>query len=309
MGVSAVKQAFEGISVARIRAHIQALEGVRHPQAAPETLLRAEAYIYAALEGLRYEMFVHSFEEDGCEYHNILATNPGRGRPEERMMVLAHFDTVKDSPGADDNASGVAAMLELARVLRPFRFECSLQFVAVNLEERGPEGSEHNRITRGSLALARHARKNGWRIVGVADLEAIAYAGEDIPQKAPAGLPIEFRPVGDFIAVVGNEASRELVEGFMGAIQRYQVPLPCLPLVVPSRGEMIPDTRRSDHAPFWDNDYPAIMITDTANFRSPHYHMPSDTLETLNLAFVRHVAQATGGLAVDMAGLVGGVRR
>ena len=107
--------------------------------------------------------------------------------------------------------------------------------------------------------------------------------------------------VGDFIAVVGNDDSLELVEGFAGAVERYKLPLPYLKMVVPEIGELFPDSRRSDHASFWDSGYKAIMLTDTANFRSPHYHRPSDTLETLNLQFAAEVCRATAGLVVEAA--------
>ena len=131
--------------------------------------------------------------------------------------------------------------------------------------------------------------------------DTIAYAGEDKPQQLPPGLPIQAPASGNFIAVIGNQASAALVQGYAQAIQQYQIPLPLLPLVVPSKGEALPDTRRSDHAPFWDAGYTAILLTDTANFRNPHYHQPTDTLDTLNLDFAAQVARATGGLIAALA--------
>ena len=179
-----------------------------------------------------------------------------------------------------------------------------MQFIAVNLEEQKRDGDPDSRALRGSGALAKHARQEGWSIGGVIVLESVAYAGASIPQETPQGLPIALPEFGDFIAVVGNEDSAGLVSAFVRAVERYQVPLPCASLVVPGKGRMFPDTRRSDHAPFWDNDYPAIMLTDTANFRNPHYHQPSDTLETLNLSFAANVCRALGGLTADLAGCV-----
>jgi len=192
--------------------------------------------------------------------------------------------------------------LELATVLRSFQFDRTVQFIAVNLEEPEQEGAPNSMILRGSRALAAHARENGWEIVGVAVLESVAYAGETVIQKAPEGLPIKLPEFGDFIAVVGNEDSAKLVQAFAQAIERFQISLAYVPLLVPGKGEVLPDTRRSDHAPFWDNGYRAIMLTDTANFRNPHYHQPSDTLETLNLSFTANVCCALGGLVVDVAG-------
>ena len=105
--------------------------------------------------------------------------------------------------------------------------------------------------------------------------------------------------------MVGNEDSRRLVYGFVQAVERYQLSLPCLPIAVPGTGELLPDSRRSDHAPFWDHGYQAIMITDTTNFRSPHYHLPGDKLETLNLQFAAKVCRATGGLILEIARCTG----
>ena len=135
-------------------------------------------------------------------------------------------------------------------------------------------------------------------------LETIAYAGKQVVQKMPDGLPLKLPEAGDFIGLVGNEASRGLVGAMMQAIGCYRIPLLAVPLVVPGNGEILPDTRRSDHAPFWDRGYPAVMVTDTANFRSPHYHQPTDTLDTLNLPFAAEVCRAVAATVVDLAGYV-----
>lgn len=298
-----IDEALAQISVERMRAHIRALEGVRHPIVAPEALERAAAYIEGELGALGYGVETHRFPAHGREFRNFLATIRGTGRPDERVLVVAHYDTVEDSPGADDNASGVAGLLELARVFASLVFEATVQLVAVNLEERQqPEGTLDTAGLFGSRALANLARQEGWQIAGVIVLESIAYAGADIEQRSPEGLPIPMREVGDFLAVVGNEDSQALVEAFGRAVDRYRIPLPLLPLVVPGKGEVLRDTRRSDHAPFWDHDYPAVMLTDTANFRNPHYHQPGDTLQTLNLEFAVGVCQAVGGVVAELAG-------
>jgi len=292
------------ISADRIRDHIRALEGVRHPVTAPEALQRAEDYIHAYLRALPYQVELHPFTLDGREYHNIIATRPGIRHPDKRLLIVAHYDTVENSPGADDNASGVAALLELARVLQPVELDHTVQFVAVNLEERQREGSLDAAGLLGSRALATDAKKQGWDIEGVIVLETIAYAGQQHVQKTPDGLPLKLPEVGDFIGLVGNEASRGLVEALVQAIGRCQIPLPALPLVVPGNGEILPDTRRSDHAPFWDRGYKAVMVTDTANFRSPHYHQPTDTLDTLNMPFAAEVCRAVAATVLDLAGYV-----
>jgi Peptidase family M28 len=294
------QQLLDRVSVTRIRSHIQALEGVRHPLAAPEALEQAADYIVNTLQCLAYEMTDQTFSEEGRSYRNIIATRRGIRSPEQRVIILAHYDTVATSPGADDNASGVAVLLELATILNSVQCERTVQFIGVNLEENSRE-DDHLSGTRGSLALARYAGERNWTIESVLVLESVAFAGDDVIQTAPAGIPIAVPDVGNFIAVVGNEDSRQLVDGFVRAVDRYRLSLPCLPLTVPGAGELLPDSRRSDHAPFWDHGYRAIMITDTTNFRSPHYHRPGDTLATLNLPFAAEVCRATAGLILEIA--------
>jgi hypothetical protein len=302
--VDKFQQLLDRVSVVRIRSHIQALEGVRHPQAAPEALERAAEYIRQTLQSLGYVMTDQQFDADGRRYSNVIATRRGTSSPEQRVLILAHYDTVATSPGADDNASGVAVLLELATILKSVHCERTLQFIGVNLEENAREDDPFSG-TRGSLALARYARGHGWEIEGVLVLESVAFAGDDVIQTAPEGLPIAVPGVGNFIAVVGNEASMRLVDGFVRAVDRHRLSFPCLPLAVPGAGELLPDSRRSDHAPFWDHGYRAIMITDTTNFRSPHYHRPGDTLATLNLPFAAEVCRATAGLILEIARCIG----
>jgi Zn-dependent M28 family amino/carboxypeptidase len=299
-----VKNLLDQVSADRIREHIRVLEGVRHPVVAPQALQQAAGYIHASLHTLSYKVEPHLFTDGGQEFQNIIATRPGIRHPDKRLLIVAHYDTVENSPGADDNASGVAALLELARVLQPVGFDRTVQFAAVNLEERQKEGPLDEAGLCGSRALATDAAKQGWDIEGVIVLETIAYAGKQHVQKTPDGLPLKLPEVGDFIGLVGNEASRGLVEAIVQAIGRCQMPLPCLPFLVPGNGEILPDTRRSDHAPFWDRGYRAVMVTDTANFRSPHYHQPTDTLDTLNMPFAAEVCRAVAATVLDLAGYV-----
>ena len=109
------------VSPARIREHVAALEGVRHPVTAPDALEQAADYIHEHLRGLRYHVTEQRFTDEGREFRNIIATRRGFLHPDRRMVVLAHYDTVAATPGADDNASGVAVLLELAALLAPFR--------------------------------------------------------------------------------------------------------------------------------------------------------------------------------------------
>jgi hypothetical protein len=288
------------VSIENIRCHIEALEGVRHPTADPEALGYAADYITDELCQLGYDVADHNFPDNNRLFRNIIATRRGSRLPHERIIVLAHYDTVARSPGADDNASGVAVLLEIARVLAQLNFDRTVHFISVSLEENEHDADPCSG-TRGSRALAAYARENNWNIEGVVVLESVAYAGNNIVQSVPPGVTIPVPEIGNFIAVIGNEFSRELAGSFALAVERYRVDLPYVELVVPGKGELLPDSRRSDHAPFWDEGYTAIMLTDTTNFRNPHYHQQSDTLETLNLEFAANVCRATAGMIFDVA--------
>jgi len=287
------------VSTARIEGHLAELVGVRHPQTAPQALERAAQYLRDRLGALGYRLEDQTFEDGGREFANVLALKPGTRRPERRVLVLAHFDTVAGSPGADDNASGVAVLLEAAEVLSRLDLRQSVLFAGVNLEENACDDPQSG--LRGSSALAVLASERGWGIEAVLVLESVGYAGPDVPQTVPAGIPVEVPKAGDFIAVIGNEAGRDAVAAFCGVVERCRLPLPYLPLLVPGNGELLPDTRRSDHAPFWDLGYPAVMLTDTTNFRSPHYHRETDTAETLNLSFATEVCRAVVGTVMALA--------
>ncbi|MBJ6800378.1 M28 family peptidase [Geomonas propionica] len=286
------------VSRERIAQHLQFLEGVRHPVAAPAALQRACTYLEDSLRALGYAVDLHGFLDGGEQYQNVVATRLGTRRPEQRVLVLAHYDTVAGSPGADDNASGVALLLELATIFKEWRPELTLQFVGVSLEENSEETGTG---LRGSRALASFASMQGWQIEAVVVLESVAFAGRSVRQEAPAGVPLQVPETGDFLAVIGNQASQGLVSRFVLAVESFGVVLPVVPLVVPGNGELLPDTRRSDHAPFWDAGYPAIMLTDTTNFRNPHYHLPTDTVATLNLSFAARVCEATSAFLLGLA--------
>lgn len=302
--MSEIRDVIKEISVERIKTHIKNLEGIRHPVYAPDALKNAAEYVWKNLQSYGLDMKGHHFIDDNKPYKNVIGLHQGAKQPDKKVIIVAHLDTVAISPGADDNASGVAAMLELGRVLKRYKFEKSILFVGANLEEDGENGLPG---LRGSTALASTAKKQGWLIEGVVNFDTIAYAGEDIIQRTPDNIPVGMQgmpEVGNFIAVIGNENSGEMVKNYIGAIEQYQIPLPYFPLVIPGNGELLPDIRRSDHAPFWDIGSPAIMITNTANFRTPHYHQASDTLDTLNLPFVTEVCRAGGGLVCEMACIV-----
>jgi Zn-dependent M28 family amino/carboxypeptidase len=276
----------------RLSVHLQALVGPRQPFSSAKKLQQVENYVGQQFRRPGASVEVHPFQALGRTYHNVLATVAAQ-KPGPPLIVAAHFDTVEDSPGADDNASGLAVLLETARLAQSEALARPVRFIAFNLEEE-------DRL--GSRAYVDDLHRKGEEICGAIVLECVGYArNEPGTQQRPPHVPIEVPTIGNFLAVVGNEASQGLVAAVTAA-NRAVPPLKMISLVVPGRGEQLPDTRRSDHAAFWDHGYPAVMLTDTANFRNPHYHRPTDTIDTLNLIFLSHVTLAVTAAVRDLAG-------
>jgi Zn-dependent M28 family amino/carboxypeptidase len=197
------------------------------------------------------------------------------------IVIGTHYDTVPGSPGADDNATGVAVLLELARDIASGPLKYPVQLVAFDMEEYGCLGSSHH-------AAKYKQQQESIRLM--ISLEMLGYCNHNPnSQSYPAGLKYFYPNSGNFIALIGTLRTVPDLINLSGKIRKSGQPCEWLP--VPNRGLMVPDTRRSDHVPFWDNGYPAIMVTDTANMRNPHYHRESDRIETLDLDFLAGVCR------------------
>lgn len=219
---------------------------------------------------------------------NLIARLPQRsGNDRPRLCVGAHLDSRPDSPGADDNASAVAVMLEMARLLPgalPDDAPLDLELVAFDLEENG---------MLGGAAHVRQTQTLGIDLQGMVSLEMLGYC-DPTPgsQSLPRSLVGLYPETGDFIAVIGNQISGMLIGQFEDGLR--SVPdLPVETLQVPSNGNELQATRLSDHSPFWDAGYPAVMITDTSFMRNPYYHTPHDMPDTLDYGFLERVAQGS----------------
>ena len=267
----------------RLRTHLQVLVGERHPLSSPAHLQQTERYLYEQFSKLGLTVTTHEFEAMGGIYRNVIgvAHPPSKqGQPVlPPLIVAAHYDTVPGSPGADDNASALAVLLDVAQRITQALLSRPVHFIAFGLEEEGLLGSQ---------AYVAHLTEIREPLHGAIILECVGYArDEEGSQRIPPGVPIAVPTVGNFLAIIGNQSSSSLT---MAVEQAMRPHLPVLPLIVPGNGELLPDTRRSDHTPFWEHGFPAVMLTDTANFRNPHYHRPTDTIETLNLDFMSAVA-------------------
>jgi hypothetical protein len=240
-------------------------------------------------------------ELEANTWHNIIVEIPGKSRPREVLIVGAHFDAVAGSPGADDNGSGTAALLELARVLRGREMERTVRLVFFNLEEIGIRGAKE--YARSLMEKWDEEHPEHEKLMGMMSLEMLGYFSDE-PGSQRSPIPkIEgvFDPptTGDFIGMATvqafSEFARALEKGMQRAAPELKILVVDFPPVAP------PDFLRSDHAPFLLLGQPAVMITDTSEYRNPHYHRASDTVETLDAERFTLVVKAVAGAVYDLA--------
>ncbi len=254
----------------RLRGHVRAIASKSHHVWAPAELEAAATYIEERLRAAGHAVQREEFRAAGASVRNLVAEIPGARRPDEIVVVGAHYDSVAGAPGANDNGSGVAAVLELAGAARDWAPERSWRFVLFVNEE-----PPFFRTTEmGSHVHARGAKRRGERIVAMYSLETVGYYS-DAPgsQRYPFPFGAFYPDRGDFLAFVANLASRALLHRTIAAF-RAHAEFPSEGAAAPA---WVPGVDWSDQLWFWNEGYPALMITDTAPFRYPHYHTPQDT--------------------------------
>ena len=278
------------VSAAELRKSLERISAERSPFTSPRHLAAVENYIEKEFESYGLSVESDAFTYWGRGYRNVIG-RLGAARSGPLIILGAHFDSVEGSPGADDNASGVAVLLEAARILSTLRLRSQVLFCAFNLEELNMVGSTH---------FAKKLKTAGANIRAMVSLEMVGYTNpKPRGQQYPVGLRWFYPDRGDFIGVVGNWRSSLLLRQFSRLLR--QVPgLPVETLTVLGNGFLIPQVRLSDHSPFWDLGYPALLVTDTSFFRNPHYHGPSDTVETLDLDFMAKVCEGVINAVVNL---------
>jgi len=226
---------------------------------------------------------------------NIAAELRGSKSPGEIVIVGAHYDSAEGSPGANDNGTGVAAVLALARRFAGCAPERTLRFVAFVDEEPPSFGTD----AMGSRIDARACRERGDDVVAMLSLETLGcYSDEPGSQRYPIPLlGLIYPDRGDFVTFVGSVASRSLVRRAIGAF-RERAPFPSEGAALPG---WIPGVGWSDHESYWREGYPAIMVTDTALFRDPRYHTAQDTAEHVDLERLARVVEGLGAVVEDLS--------
>ncbi len=253
--------------------HLSETIGIRNYKYYKNLNLTAD-YIIAEFKKFGYEVEIMTYEIENKEYKNIIAKKVDEEETKGVIVIGAHYDSCFN-PGADDNASGVAGVIELARIFKDKQSEDALRFVAFVNEE--PPFFQTDQM--GSFVYAKKMKEKGENIKTAIILEMIGfYTDKKNSQRYPPLIGPFYPNKGNFVAVVGNIKSRKIVKNILGPFKEA-VNLPIRSLVAPA---FIPGINFSDHWSFWKNGFLAVMITDTAYLRNKNYHKETDTAETLD---------------------------
>lgn len=269
--------------------HLEQIVRERDPYLASEGHFFVKQYIKEQLSQWG-ELITHEFAVKGQKHQNLILNLPAAEEQKlPPILIGAHYDAVPGTLGADDNGTGVAVLLELAAAFAKQPTKYPIRIVAFDMEEYGLLGSK---------AYAAHLKQNQEPLRLMLSLEMLGYRDStNGSQRYPADFLKYFYPrTGDFIALVSNLITiRDTIRLHKSLCQNN---LNCQWLPVPNNGKWIPGTSFSDHSPFWEQGYRAMMVTDTAFLRNPHYHKSSDTIETLDGKFLTDVCN----------GLITGIR-
>ncbi len=262
-----------------------------------DELDKTAKFIELEFDRCGYEVFEQRFQFEGNEYRNIVVEVKGKKYPNKVLVIGAHYDTVAGTPGADDNASGIAGLIELARLFRKKTLDKTVRFVAFTLEEPPFFRSDD----MGSYRYAKDLRKKGEDVEVMVSLEMIGYfSDKPKSQYFPATFFKWFYPdTGNFIMLVGNRDSKDVLGRIKDAFKKGTG----LPVESMSSYSIVPGVDFSDHWSFYQFDYKAIMVTDTAFYRNPNYHRLGDGPDTLDYA---RMAEVVNGLASALGELATG---
>ena len=269
------------MSKSNLLAHLQQVARERNPDFHQGGHFYVREYIRQELGkfGNVQEHLFQINQRKSCNLILDICSEPDlRNKPP--ILIGAHYDGVINSVGADDNGTGVAVLLEMAKYFSEHGAKSPIRLVAFDLEEYGCLGSQ---------AYAQELKELNLPLRLMFSLEMLGYCDRSPnSQSYPTPLQYLYPSVGDFIALIGNNKALFDLIRIHRSLKKY---VKCQWLPAGKRGALVPDTRRSDHGPFWDYGYKAIMVTDTANLRNPHYHQPTDTIETIDLEFLTNVYQ------------------
>lgn len=278
----------------RLSRHVGAIASREHNFMHPVALEDAARYIETAFEDMGYRVETQRIPRDGTEVRNIQVELPGSTLAQEIVVVGAHYDSVVGAVGANDNGSGVAALIELARLLHDSRPARTVRFVAFVNEEPPFFYSDE----MGSRFYARRSKAGGENIVAMFSLETIGYyTDKPDTQSYPFPLSFFYPKTGNFVAFVANLSSRPLLHEAIASFRQH-AQFPSEGVAAPG---LLPGVGWSDHWSFWKEGYPALMVTDTATYRYPYYHTMQDTPDKVNYEHLARVVTGLNGMLRDLA--------
>jgi Zn-dependent M28 family amino/carboxypeptidase len=302
-----IQEIVDQVDSNRLRSDLEFIEGIRHRTAGSIHLQEVKDSIESHFSAYNLENENSSWVWNGYTANNYVGRKPGLINDAATYIIDGHFDTVINSPGADDNGSAVAGVMEALRVLAPYNVNKTIKFIGFDLEEDGGFDS-------GSFTYVDDGGIPEYEIVkGVFNFEMIGYySNSPNSQTLPNGFDILYPDAynavandnfrGNFITNVGIHYAPELIESFDNAATEYVPELRVVSVAAPQGWLVLtPDLGRSDHAAFWLSDLPALMLTDGANFRNPNYHSPNDTIGALNFTFMSNVVKATVAAVAELA--------
>jgi len=282
---------------AALRAHVERLAGELGGRSIffPRKLAESAVYLDDTLSEMGYTAQSYSYAVRGTACPNIAVELAGTSKPGEIIVIGAHYDAYQGAPAADDNASGVAAVLELARWFTERPRARTIRFVLFVNEEPPCFMTED----MGSLVYAKQCKERGDDVVAMLSLESIGfYSDKEGSQKYPKPLARLYPSRGDFIAFVGSFGSRRIVRRCIWTFREKAE--------FPSEGaalfEGVPGVGWSDHWAFWRCGYPALMVTDTAPYRNPHYHTVGDRADTLDYERMARVVEGVREVILELSG-------
>ena len=261
----------------------------------PDSLAQTAQYIQHRLETLGYQVTRQAYSAWGHQVANLAAQRPGHNRADQILLIGAHYDTVAGSPGADDNATGVAALLALAERFAQARPSRTVRLVAFANEE--PPFFQTQAM--GSFVYAQECRRQGEHITAMFSLESLGYyCLKPGTQQYPIPFGWMAPNVGNFIAFIGNQRS-ELLVRYVTALFEQAEQFPTGGAALP---EWVPGVAFSDHWAFWQQRYPALMVTDTAMYRNPFYHTADDKPDVIDWDRLARVVRGLCAMLHTLAG-------
>ncbi len=298
-----IQQVIDGIDSIGLRQYLTFIEGIRHRTTGAAHLQEVRDSILDVFNAYGLESSTHDFPFGNHTGTNLLGRLEGSFDPCRTLIIDGHYDTVEDSPGADDNGSSIAGMLEIVRVLHDLDLGYTVKFIGFDLEEAGLVGSEE---------YVGYGMPSDEHIAAVINMDMIAYFSnapnsQTVPELFDIVFPDLYQELVDnefranFITSTANEFSDTLGVLFESTAAMYVPELLIGTMVVPGNGELIPDSRRSDHAAFWDAGYMALHLSDGAETRNPNYHDPTDVLDSCNMTFATQITKAVAATVIRLA--------